>query len=80
MPDKSEKIAVLGAGTMGAQIAAHFANASVPSLLLDVSAEQAEALGAQAERCRRLDPANQPGEEEHRDRGAVNPCPRGQSP
>jgi 3-hydroxyacyl-CoA dehydrogenase len=31
-----KKIAVLGAGTMGAQIAAHFANASVPSLLFDL--------------------------------------------
>ncbi len=30
------KVAVLGAGTMGSQIAAHFANASVPSLLLDL--------------------------------------------
>ena len=30
------KVAVLGAGTMGARIAAHFANAGVPSLLLDV--------------------------------------------
>ncbi len=29
------KVAVLGAGTMGARIAAHFANAGVPSLLLD---------------------------------------------
>jgi 3-hydroxyacyl-CoA dehydrogenase len=29
--------AVLGAGTMGAQIAAHFANAGVPVLLLDLS-------------------------------------------
>jgi 3-hydroxyacyl-CoA dehydrogenase len=29
--------AVLGAGTMGAQIAAHLANAGVPSLLLDVT-------------------------------------------
>jgi 3-hydroxyacyl-CoA dehydrogenase len=35
-------VAVLGAGTMGAQIAAHFANAGVPSLLLDVSAEAAK--------------------------------------
>jgi 3-hydroxyacyl-CoA dehydrogenase len=33
--------AVLGAGTMGAQIAAHLANAGVPTLLLDVSAEAA---------------------------------------
>jgi 3-hydroxyacyl-CoA dehydrogenase len=30
------KVAVLGAGTMGARIAAHLANASIPSLLLDV--------------------------------------------
>jgi 3-hydroxyacyl-CoA dehydrogenase len=30
------RVAVLGAGTMGARIAAHFANAGVPSLLLDV--------------------------------------------
>jgi 3-hydroxyacyl-CoA dehydrogenase len=33
--------AVLGAGTMGAQIAAHLANAGVPVLLLDVTAEAA---------------------------------------
>src|SRR5687767_10400387 len=31
-----EKAAVLGAGTMGAQIAAHLANAGVPTLLLDI--------------------------------------------
>ena len=34
-------IAVLGAGTMGAQIAAHFANAETPALLLDVTADAA---------------------------------------
>src|SRR5437867_906854 len=33
--------AVLGAGTMGAQIAAHFANAGVPTLLLDLTADVA---------------------------------------
>jgi 3-hydroxyacyl-CoA dehydrogenase len=32
-----EKAAVLGAGTMGAQIAAHLANAGVPTLLLDIT-------------------------------------------
>jgi 3-hydroxyacyl-CoA dehydrogenase len=32
-----EKAAVLGAGTMGAQIAAHLANARVPVLLLDIA-------------------------------------------
>jgi 3-hydroxyacyl-CoA dehydrogenase len=36
-------VAVLGAGVMGAQIAAHFANAGVPSFLLDVTAEAAAA-------------------------------------
>jgi len=34
-------VAVLGAGTMGAQIAAHFANVGVPALLLDVTADMA---------------------------------------
>jgi 3-hydroxyacyl-CoA dehydrogenase len=33
------KVAVLGAGTMGARIAAHLANASVPSALLDIAPE-----------------------------------------
>jgi 3-hydroxyacyl-CoA dehydrogenase len=33
------RIAVLGAGTMGSRIAAHFANAGVPSLLLDVAGQ-----------------------------------------
>src|SRR5260370_31933736 len=46
-------IAVLGAGTMGAQIAAHFANAGVPSLLLDVTPEAAR---DGLERARRLKP------------------------
>ena len=36
-------MAVLGAGTMGAQIAAHFANAGVPALLLDLDAKTAQA-------------------------------------
>jgi 3-hydroxyacyl-CoA dehydrogenase len=34
-------VAVLGAGTMGAQIAAHVANAGVPALLLDVTDDDA---------------------------------------
>ena len=34
-------VAVLGAGTMGAQIAAHFANAGVPAILLDLTADVA---------------------------------------
>src|SRR5919202_3580075 len=35
-----EKAAVLGAGTMGAQIAAHLANAGVPTLLLDIAPKE----------------------------------------
>jgi 3-hydroxyacyl-CoA dehydrogenase len=31
-----QRVAVLGAGTMGSRIAAHFANAGTPSLLLDI--------------------------------------------
>src|SRR5438552_940191 len=35
-----KKAAVLGAGTMGAQIAAHLANAGVPTVLLDIVPKQ----------------------------------------
>src|SRR5580692_11243278 len=36
MTQKIQKAIVLGAGTMGARIAAHFANAGLPCLLLDI--------------------------------------------
>ena len=36
MDRKIRKVGVLGAGTMGAQIAAHLANAGIPSVLLDL--------------------------------------------
>ncbi|HEY2456247.1 MAG TPA: 3-hydroxyacyl-CoA dehydrogenase family protein, partial [Candidatus Acidoferrum sp.] len=36
MKRRIEKAVVLGAGTMGARIAAHFANAGLPCLLLDI--------------------------------------------
>jgi 3-hydroxyacyl-CoA dehydrogenase len=36
------KVAILGAGTMGARIAAHFANAGVPSYLLDIVPSDAD--------------------------------------
>ncbi len=36
MLKRIDKVAVLGAGTMGARIAAHLANAGIPSLLLDI--------------------------------------------
>ena len=37
------KVAILGAGTMGARIAAHFANAGVPTYLLDIVPPDADA-------------------------------------
>jgi len=43
MTHRLRSAAVLGAGTMGAQIAAHLANAGIPVLLLDVTAEAAAA-------------------------------------
>ncbi|MGE0361793.1 MAG: 3-hydroxyacyl-CoA dehydrogenase NAD-binding domain-containing protein [Vicinamibacterales bacterium] len=46
-------VGVLGAGTMGAQIALHLANAGVPSLLLDVSRDAAR---QGLDRARRLRP------------------------
>ncbi len=46
-------VAVLGAGTMGAQIAAHFANAGVPALLLDLDEATAR---AGLDRARKLRP------------------------
>jgi 3-hydroxyacyl-CoA dehydrogenase len=48
-------IAVLGAGTMGAQIAAHFANAGIPALLLDVTPAAAKD-GLQRARALKPDP------------------------
>src|ERR1700723_4507017 len=36
MKRRIEKVAVLGAGTMGARIAAHMANAGIPCYLLDI--------------------------------------------
>ena len=40
-----QKAAVLGAGTMGARIAAHFANAGLSCLLLDIVPKDGEAAG-----------------------------------
>lgn len=48
-------MAVLGAGVMGAQIAAHFANAGVPALLLDLTPEAA-AEGLKRSRALKPDP------------------------
>ena len=36
MKHNLNKIAVLGSGTMGSQIAGHFSNAGIPSLLFDI--------------------------------------------
>lgn len=42
MKTKIEKVAVLGAGVMGAQLAAHLSNAGIPSYLFDISQEISE--------------------------------------
>ncbi|MFQ6605922.1 MAG: 3-hydroxyacyl-CoA dehydrogenase/enoyl-CoA hydratase family protein, partial [Fidelibacterota bacterium] len=42
MEKKIEKVAVMGAGVMGAQIAGHLANAGIPSYLFDINRELAE--------------------------------------
>ncbi|MBU23719.1 MAG: 3-hydroxyacyl-CoA dehydrogenase [Acidobacteria bacterium] len=49
-----QSVAVLGAGTMGAQLAAHMANAGLPTLLLDLDRDTAR---AGLERIARLRPA-----------------------
>ena len=52
------KVAVLGSGVMGSGIAAHFANAGIPSLVLDIvprepnAQEQAAGLGLDDRRVR----------------------------
>ncbi len=48
-----KKVAVLGAGTMGSQIAGHFANTSIPSLLFDMPG----LAKAGIEKLKKLDPA-----------------------
>ena len=41
--NRIHKVAILGAGTMGSRIAAHFANAGVPSYLLDIVPPETDA-------------------------------------
>ena len=53
-------VSVLGAGTMGSQIAAHLANAGVPVLLLDVTRDLARA-GFEKSRTLKPDPFFTPG-------------------
>ena len=51
------RAAVIGAGTMGAQIAAHFANCGIPAVLLDIlpseltAEESARELTLEVRRC-----------------------------
>jgi 3-hydroxyacyl-CoA dehydrogenase len=52
MERKIRKVAVIGAGVMGAGIAAHLANVGVPSLLLDIVPEGAEDRNVLAKRGR----------------------------
>lgn len=50
MKRRIEKAVVLGAGTMGSRIAAHFANAGLPCVLLDIVPPDIAAPAAHAER------------------------------
>ena len=55
-----EKVAVLGAGVMGAQIAAHVANAGLPVVLLDIAKEgpdRSAIARAAVDRLLKMDPA-----------------------
>src|SRR2546422_2927801 len=68
-----KKAAVLGAGTMGAQIAAHLANARIPTLLLDVvppdsdgSVARPSAAGAEARPSGRAQEAHDPKTDRNR--------------
>src|SRR3977135_4011444 len=54
------KAAVLGAGVMGAQIAAHLANAGVPALLFDLPAKEGDPNGVRQkamETLKKLEPS-----------------------
>jgi 3-hydroxyacyl-CoA dehydrogenase len=61
MTKKIEKVAVIGAGVMGAQIAAHLANAGFPVLLFDIVPEGAtdpnQVAKAAIDRLKGMDPA-----------------------
>src|SRR5215467_4018658 len=50
MHKRIDKVAVLGAGTMGARIAAHLANAGIPCYLLDIVPPDAAAGADRAKR------------------------------
>jgi 3-hydroxyacyl-CoA dehydrogenase len=60
MAQTIRSVGILGAGTMGAQIAAHFANAGVPVLLLDLTADAARD-GLKRARSLKPDPFFTPG-------------------
>jgi 3-hydroxyacyl-CoA dehydrogenase len=61
-PDRVGKAAVLGAGVMGAAIAAHLANVGIPTLLLDIPPREADDKNALTraglERARKSKPAS----------------------
>ncbi len=62
IPDRIGKAAVLGAGVMGAAIAAHLANAGIPTLLLDIPPRDGDdrnaVVRAGLERARKSKPAS----------------------
>src|SRR6266568_2512052 len=65
-----KKAAVLGAGTMGAQIAAHLANARIPTLLLDIVPPE-DAAGARTPGVSEAGPSGRPGAAAEQDRNRI---------
>jgi 3-hydroxyacyl-CoA dehydrogenase len=68
------KAAVLGAGVMGAQIAAHFANAGIPALLFDLPAKDGDPVGLVAKaiaNLAKIEPAPLAAKERA---SAIEPC------
>ena len=66
------KVAVLGAGVMGAQIAAHLANANVRSILFDLPAKEGDPNGIVAKAIddlAKLEPARSRARTRGADRG-----------
>ncbi len=76
MTTRIRTAAVLGAGTMGAQIAAHLANAGVPTLLLDVTPEVARE-GLERAKAMKPDPFFTPSTHTLDPHRRVRPGPRG---
>ena len=73
MPREIRKVAVLGAGVMGAGIAAHLANAGVESLLYDIVPKEGERNALARKGCIAMEEHRQDGQESVDTRKNENP-------